>query len=59
MQSLVSHANVVYKHAIFSLHAQDDINKYLVLFYVCCDVKLHIVQYPVVCVRCAELEDIV
>jgi len=50
----------VYKYATVSLHAQDDVNKYLVLIIgVHCDVKLHIVQYPVVCIRWAILEGIV
>jgi hypothetical protein len=49
----------VYKYAIVSLHAQDDVNKYWALFCVYCDVKLHIVQYVGVCIKCAKLEDIV
>ena len=49
----------VYKYEIVSLHAQDDVNKCWVLFCVCCDVKLHFVQYAGVCIRCAKLEDIV
>jgi len=50
----------VYKYAIGSLQAQDDVNKYLVLIIgVHCDVKLHIVQYAGVCIRCAKLKSIV
>jgi hypothetical protein len=42
----------VYTHATVSLHAQNDVNKYLVLIVgVHCDVKLHIVQYPAVRIR--------